>query len=167
MGEFYAGIGSRSTPPDLLRIMATVSRSLNKEGLTLRSGGAQGADSAFEEGAGVQKEVYLPWQGFNSRYAEVKAKNGYLLASSQPGWKEALDTVNSYHPSPENLSPPGRLLMARNAMQILGKDLKTPSRFVVCWTSGGKERGGRGGGMECRVRPVQIWRWLVARKLMG
>jgi hypothetical protein len=122
--------------------MATVSRGLNKEGLTLRSGGARGADSAFEEGAGSQKEVFLPWQGFNSRYGGVKEKNGYRLASSQPGWKGALETVDTYHPSPEKLSPPGRLLMARNAMQILGGDLKTPSKFVVCWTLGGKETGG-------------------------
>jgi hypothetical protein len=32
--------------------------------------------------------------------------------------------------------------MARNAMQVLGPDLKTPSKFVICWTLEGKEIGG-------------------------
>jgi hypothetical protein len=34
--------------------------------------------------------------------------------------------------------------MARNAMQVLGPDLDTPSKVVVCWTKNGKTSGGTG-----------------------
>ena len=33
-------------------------------------------------------------------------------------------------------------LMARNMMQVLGKDLNTPSDFLICWTPGGELKGG-------------------------
>lgn len=32
--------------------------------------------------------------------------------------------------------------MARNAMQIAGRDCKTPADVVICWTKDGKEVGG-------------------------
>jgi hypothetical protein len=32
--------------------------------------------------------------------------------------------------------------MARNAMQISGRDCKSPTNVVICWTKGGKDIGG-------------------------
>jgi hypothetical protein len=138
----YAGIGSRKTPEPVLSLMKDVALALQAEGWTLRSGGASGADSKFEEGAGPLKQIFLPWQGFNSKYSAVGGNDGYLVSSRQQGWQGALETVSKYHPRPENLGEQGTLLMARNAMQILGPDLKSPSKFVICWTPGGKEVGG-------------------------
>jgi hypothetical protein len=34
--------------------------------------------------------------------------------------------------------------MARNAMQILGEDLQTPTEFVIAWTIDGRDSGGTG-----------------------
>lgn len=138
----YAGIGSRSTPPEILEIMTSVASCLEKEGWTLRSGGASGADSAFEKGAKSLKEVYLPWQGFNNKYQSTSAEETYLVASKLSGWVESLESVQKYHPAPECLSEAAIFLMARNAMQVLGSDMKSPSEFILCWTPDGRDIGG-------------------------
>ncbi|NYZ25158.1 hypothetical protein HND93_36125, partial [Azospirillum sp. ROY-1-1-2] len=64
----YAGIGSRETPPAVLEVMAAVGERLAQLGWVLRSGGAVGADQAFERGCdrvGGRKEIFLPWPGFD------------------------------------------------------------------------------------------------------
>lgn len=43
-GPAYAGIGSRSTPPDVLAFMEELGQTLATAGYALRSGAAQGAD---------------------------------------------------------------------------------------------------------------------------
>lgn len=145
MRKFYAGVGSRSTPDDILAMMESVASALEADGWTLRSGGAKGADSAFEKGAKSLREVYIPWQGFNSRYQTVSGGDGFFVADRLPGWEIALETVNTYHPAPERLSGAAISLMARNAMQVLGSEITNPSlhsSFVLCWTSGGRDTGG-------------------------
>ena len=47
----YAGIGSRKTPNSILEEMTTLAKLLSNMGYTLNSGGAVGADTAFEQGA--------------------------------------------------------------------------------------------------------------------
>lgn len=65
--RYYTGIGSRGTPSEILEIMTDIARFLAETGYTLRSGGASGADTAFESGVLHidKKEIYLPWSGFN------------------------------------------------------------------------------------------------------
>lgn len=112
-------------------VIGHIAKLLEKAGFTLRSGGADGADKMFENGVAEKKEIYLPWKGFNGSDSEF-----YNIC------KDADETVDIYHPNPDILSAPARKLMARNAYQVLGTDLKTPSDFVLCWTPGGLERGG-------------------------
>lgn len=126
--KFYAGIGSRKTPPNVLAAMTIIAQRLEKLGYTLRSGGAEGADSAFEEGAD-SKEIYLPWKGFNG--------NSSNLHSIHMG---AILLARKYHPAWDMLSQGAQKLQARNCYQILGYDLRTLSDFVVCWTPDGCEK---------------------------
>lgn len=44
---FYTGIGSRQTPPEILKMMTKIATQLESKGWVLRSGGAEGADEAF------------------------------------------------------------------------------------------------------------------------
>jgi len=44
----YAGVGSRETPPEMLKKMTAISKKLAAQGYVLQSGGAIGADMAFE-----------------------------------------------------------------------------------------------------------------------
>ena len=46
----YAGVGSRATPEPVLDLMRRCATRLEVLGYTLRSGGANGAETAFEEG---------------------------------------------------------------------------------------------------------------------
>lgn len=63
MKIFYTGVGNRDTPHEYLEKMTALASLLEKEGCILRSGGAEGADTAFENGVRslYNKEIYLPW----------------------------------------------------------------------------------------------------------
>ena len=132
----YTGIGSRETPEDILTSMRLMAKFMATDGHTLRSGGASGADTAFEhgcdEGAGL-KEIYLPRKWYNrneSPLFDITLESRKLASKFHPNWS--------------NLGDVGRFFMARNAYQVLGQDLKTPTDFIVCWTPGGKLVGGTG-----------------------
>jgi hypothetical protein len=131
--NYYSGIGSRSTPSDVLAEMRSISEFLAKRNYILRSGGADGADTAFESGlpSGAFREIYLPWQGFNDHPSPLCNVCKHALAEAQ-----------AVHPNWKRLSAGGRKLHARNAYQVLGRDLKTPSKFIVCWTPNGEAIGG-------------------------
>lgn len=126
MRKYYAGIGSRETPDDILKLMTRIAIGLSKKGYTLRSGSAKGADTAFEDGVIAVKG--------NARL--------YTAKSFIPSWTQVF--TDFFHPAPHNLKDYGRLLMCRNAMQILGENGSEPVQFVVCWTKDGKATGGTG-----------------------
>ena len=132
----YAGIGSRQTPSDVLLLMEKIGVKLALMGFMLRSGGADGADSAFERGcdrAGGEKQIFLPWPGFNGR-------------NSPYSWPKdgAFRYAEWYHPAWDRLSNPAKKLMARNAHQVMGPELDDWVKFVVCWTPDGQASGGTG-----------------------
>jgi hypothetical protein len=141
MAKIYAGIGSRSTPEDMLQIMKIIAHKLSFMGWTLRSGHADGADKAFEEGASL-KEIYLPWAGFNG---SKRSPNHIVTFGTDEQWQIAAQ----YHPDWAACSHGARLLHVRNVLQVLGPDCKTPATMVLCWTPGGK--GGGGTGQAIRI----------------
>jgi len=132
--KFYAGIVSRETPPLILEQMTMLAFSLESAGYCLRSGGASGADEAFEYGADT-KEIFFPWPGF----AQC---DGIVVSETSEIYFEAEDIAKQVHPAWRKLTQGGRRLHTRNVFQVLGRDLETPSRFVVAWTRGGKLIGG-------------------------
>ena len=136
--KYYTGIGSRETPLDLQKVMTDIAIALSNDNWILRSGGAEGADSAFEAGA-KYKRIYLPWNNFNNRLVD---NCSYVV----PPYDEEL--VYDYHPEAEFLSPAALKLMSRNSYQVLGDDLTKPSSFLVCWTSFGKMKGGTAQAMR-------------------
>lgn len=136
MRGYYAGIGSRETPEYVLEYFYRIAMFFATKGFTLRSGGAQGADKAFEMGCDKSsglKEIFLPWGNFEG------SKSSLIVSNTK-----AYDIAKSFHPYWDNLSVGARKLQSRNSHQILGWDLKTPSQFVICWTEGGKGSGGTG-----------------------
>jgi len=128
--KYYAGIGSRETPPEILEMMTKIAEGLSRNYI-LRSGGAAGADTAFEKGSQGQKIIYLPWTGFNN------SKEKFIDIST-----DAMLIAKEFHPNWQYLSYAARKLHARNCYQILGEDLSSPVDFVICWTPGGEEKGG-------------------------
>ena len=122
----YAGIGSRETPRDVLDLMTRIAEKLSRQDWVLRSGGAKGADSAFEKGAGGWKEIYT--------------------TDDCEEW--CLEKVEKFVPADRpplrTMKPFIQKLLGRNMKQVFGPDGNVPSRFVICWTSDGKDAGGTG-----------------------
>lgn len=117
--KYYTGVGSRKTPPDILDMMTRLAQAFAYHGYTLRSGGAEGADTAFEDGA-VLKEIY---------YATDINRSPVAL--------EAMALAAKFHPAWDRMSLFAKQLHGRNAFQVLGADLKTPTEFLICWTPDG------------------------------
>ena len=141
MTIYYAGIGARKTPEDVCRKMFTAGRVLASMGFVLRSGGAKGADSSFESGhmtshnepAALPPEIYLPFKRFNGNKSMLYGtciKSHTIASKYHPRWSNLSSTVRSFH--------------ARNVYQLLGKDLKSPVAFILCWTPKGSITGGTG-----------------------
>ena len=134
--KYYTGIGSRNTPEEILKVFENIARYLSTQDFILRSGAADGADSAFEKGCDKnlgKKEIYLPWKEFNN-------SNSTLIVSDP----FAFELAKKYHPYWQNLNPGVKKLQARNSHQVLGQDLNTPSEFIICYTKNGKGQGGTG-----------------------
>lgn len=136
INRFYAGIGSRETPENLRVKINHLSIVLEKNGFVLRSGGADGADTFFEERV-EKKEIYLPWKGFNKNPSQL-----YNVTD------EAFTFAEKFHPAWKYVKYGGRKCLARNAYQVLGKDLNDPVDFIVCWTKGGGKVGGTAQAMR-------------------
>lgn len=161
-GRAYAGIGARDTPPDVAGAMAVIARRLAARGWTVRHGGARGADQAFHRGAlegGGHVELYLPWPGYEQdRLAELSsgADRSKVWVRTHPGPSAAAHEIAArFHPRWDRLPPPTRALLARDAAQVLGHDLITPARMVICWTADGsvdgRSRTSGGTGQALRI----------------
>lgn len=131
---YYAGIGSQETPVELAPLIATIAKGFVDRGFTLNSGAACGADSMFEAGqlaAGGECNIFLPWPFFNKHDSNLVTQ-----------WAQARDIAATIHPAWSKLSQGQKKLHARNIHQVLGRDLNTPVKCVVCWTLGGQDIGG-------------------------
>lgn len=125
----YAGIGSRETPESVMKAMTKIASTL-QDLYTMRSGGADGADMAFEKGiSNGNMEIYLPWRGFNGNKSPLYGNPK----------TEAMAIAAEFHKKWDSLSDAAKKLMTRNVHQILGKDLTDPVAFVLCWTRDGCE----------------------------
>lgn len=146
---YYAGIGSRSTPGDILVLMERLANVLREDGFILRSGHAPGADQAFERGAGAQAEIFLPWATFAQDAAFSASRDPETGVVSHPSIYDepgygSFAMAARYHPAWGNLSEGAQKLMARNCHQILGPEILKPRpvEFVLCWTPDGQLSGG-------------------------
>lgn len=153
----YAGIGSRKAPEEVLAAFEWLAEELAKQGYILRSGGADGCDTAFEKGcekAGGKMEIFLPWEEFNNNKSSLfKYEN----------CEEAFELAKRYHPNWDACSKGGKALLARDGYQVLGLDLNTPSSFIICYTEDGKGEGGTGQALRIArdydIKVCDFGRW--------
>lgn len=141
MTKYYAGIGSRETPPDILELMVKLGRYMAEGGWVLRSGGAEGADTAFEQGCDEvqgKKEIFLPWKEYNGNKSNLYYNNFEIPNEIRD---KSFELARLYHPAWDQCTYGAKALLARDGLQILGKDLKTPVSMVLFW-SPDPNRGG-------------------------
>ncbi|MCP4990300.1 MAG: hypothetical protein GY928_30970, partial [Colwellia sp.] len=128
-----------------------------------RSGGANGSDECLERGifnhiqkeggcAGSFMEVYLPWRDFNNRDS---GDAGYYTLPWLGNSAQAEQIASETHPAWDRCKQGAKKLHTRNVYQLLGQDLNTPSRFVVCWAEpkgqGGHVKGGTGTAVKLGI----------------
>lgn len=125
----YAGVGSRSAPKTVLKSIESAAFQFYCLGYKLRSGGADGCDTAFETGHDKGERKY-------------KRKNKEIYYARDGQRKDCLSLAKEIHPNWNACSEHAKLLHARNCLQVLGKNLLTPVDFVLCWTENGESKGG-------------------------
>lgn len=135
--KYYAGIGSRETPEHIQILMTKIAEILERKKYVLRSGGAVGADTAFENGVVRYKEIF-----YRHSYSINSGKNNYYEKSDLT----FADTIlKKYHPSfkkggPGIKNPSAKELLTRNTFQIFGVgEVTENSKFVICYTQDGAE----------------------------
>lgn len=151
MLRYYAGIGSRATPEDILSLMKKLAWKLSQDGYFLRSGDAKGADQAFRNNA-AYKEIFKSEDAEPWAYEEVKK---YL-----PNDRKGFDYWKPYVKG----------LLARNMMQVLGRSGDKPIDFVICWTRStyyeDSSSGGTGYAIRCALaRNIPIYNLVIEKDL--
>jgi hypothetical protein len=122
----YAGLGNQDAPEEVLKQIERLAKHLESLGYTVRTSGGQGPEEYFERVEA--KEVFIPWKNFNGRQSKL-SRNA----------NEALDVVKRLSPSFDTLKPAVQAIIAVKAHVILGKDLKSPIKFLVVWSQDGAE----------------------------
>ncbi|MNQ24266.1 hypothetical protein D3C85_374570 [compost metagenome] len=135
-------------------MMEQLAAKLSLRGYTLRSGAADGADTAFEDGCDSvhgEKEIYIAWNGFSGR---LMGMNGVVHLRE---CKERLSytMAEQVHPAWDRLSRGAQGLHARNCYQVLGRGLDSPSKFLVCWAPTDKQGVPKGGTRTAWVLAIQ------------
>lgn len=134
--------------------MERIAFKLKGLGYILRSGAAAGADDAFWQGvcryysdASYEGDpnwerpegIYLPWDGFNDFEVDHPwdCFSTPFCKNKSVGF-EARRIAERLHPNWEACSKGAKAMHSRNVLQVLGDDLNTPSKFLICWA---KTRG--------------------------
>lgn len=149
----YTGVGSRSTPIEVMKVMTALASKLEANGWILRSGAADGADTGFENGVTnpLNKEIFIAWNGFSGR--KETEEGVYCLKGAITQQAESI--ASEVHPAWDRLSRGAKGLHSRNCFQVLGQDLKSPSKFLVCWAEIDKHGVPKGGTRTAWVLATQ------------
>lgn len=137
---YITGVGSRETPLYTLGEMKKIGEWCRSQKIVVRSGHAEGADWAFEQGAREFTHAYLPWSTFNRHLPPVGAR--FEIVMDGAILNRAREIINQIHPCPSRLTQGALNMHSRNCFQVLGSKLVAPSQALVCWTKGGKAVGG-------------------------
>lgn len=128
--RFYTGVGSRETPWYICNIMTVLASILEAQNFILRSGGALGADQAFEKGVSnpsrkmtLLADALFVENGKNILYTKYQISESRIFINN-----------NNVHPLWHNLKEYAKKMHTRNIFQVMGLDLDKPAKFTVCWT---------------------------------
>lgn len=124
----YTGVGSRRATQEALALASKLAFCLTHHGLTLRSGGAAGMDIAFEAGCRARMADY------DRAIRRTGLLEVYRPDDAQPWCYEEVKKHLDPGVSLKGMRPFVAGLLARNMQQVLGRDGKHPSMFVLYWT---------------------------------
>jgi len=124
--KYYTGIGSRELSDEQKTFIYWLACEMHDLGYTLRSGDADGADTAFQSGAGKLFETWIPWTSFAkgpSRELQTQKEfleaEEYLLESDIIPWFKAM-------------GPASQAFHGRNYRQVFGRNKILPEVCFYC-----------------------------------
>ncbi|AGY56608.1 hypothetical protein [Gloeobacter kilaueensis] len=123
---YYTGAGATHAPPDICALVVLTAQHLASTGMILRTGVDKGADAAFAAGAGERREIYAPHTGAGGY------KDGIVIGDAEV-IQQAVAVAVGLHPDWRSYNDFSRRAHLRRVFQMLGKDLRTPSAFLICW----------------------------------
>lgn len=140
----YTGVGSRETPDDILILMRRIGYIMAMKGVALRTGEADGADSAFYKGVvdaydlhrvKFENEVFVAGLPKSFHYVNdvVDIFNGASAFDASIPLEKFRETAVRIRGSLDGLSYFGVKCHIRNVAQVLGVDGNSPSRGMICW----------------------------------
>ena len=138
----YTGVGARNTPKKILKLMKKIGYYMVSKNVILRSGGAEGADTAFQKGCEKwckennvkfkdRQCIIIPWNNFNNH--TVNVDKGITTDNHWLSYDITIDT----HPNDKNLKDAHMKLMQRNVTQVYGYEPHDQSGLLICWTPDG------------------------------
>lgn len=135
--NFYAGIGTRNIPKGergeaVKSAITSLATELANEGYTLRSGGAEGSDTLFQNGAGAQADIYRPWEDKDNPFVAA-GRVQYVDQFDADLLEPARLSVERLHPGAKKLGPGAFKLHQRNYFQICGMPTEPDVGFVACY----------------------------------
>lgn len=146
----YTGVGSRDITVQESELIMETAKYLADLGFTLRSGGAGGSDTSFEEGALLSlrpelREIYIPWKSF--KCPRVGDVYHVLEDRGSENYRVSMVVARDIHPAWDRLSNGARLLHQRNVHQVMGRDLTKPvkSKFLLACSDYDKHGVPKGG----------------------
>ena len=159
----YAGVGSRDTPRDVLAGMADVAQILGNVGFALSTGGAHGADKAFEAGAlrtDAPVTVHTPWPGYNGYRPGRDPESDIDVVHPRPGdavrGQSFLHLARKHHPAWDRCRCGARALFLRNVSILAGAldddGTVLPVCAVIAWNPNGSAHGREAGGTGHTLR---------------
>lgn len=145
--KYYTGIGAIDTPTDVLNLMVSIGKYFANKNYTLRSGGARGADQAFERGCGNgPKEIYLPFPNYEGNDSSLfMTYDIFRKIAALKVWSKLKASLNEENPriNLDSLPKDTQYRYARDVQQILGADFHSPSEKVIYWVPKDAKEGTR------------------------
>ena len=159
----YAGVGSRRTPPEILDAMSDIAQTLGDAGTALSTGGADGADKAFETGAlrtDAPITVHTPWPGYNGyrpgRDPKTDIDIVHPKSTATIEGRTYAELAREHHPYWNRCGRGARALFVRNVSILAGAldddGESLPVRAVIAWTPNGLPVGREAGGTGHTLR---------------
>lgn len=137
MIKYYTGVGSRKTPEHILNIMRQIAIAKARLYETCRTGDAMGADQAFRDAASAASCMGNNGESILNPHTDIPDPPMPEVYVANDATKEAMELVSKFHQAWNRCSTYAKRLHGRNAFQVLGRDLNTPSQHVICWTPDG------------------------------
>lgn len=144
MNKYYTGVGSRDISSEEYSLIVKIAERMSDLGYVLRTGGAQGSDSAFMEGCRNinpnMMEVWSPWVGFCKGETDT-------LTLDEKGLARQFFIKKGIIPWFDDMKQGAKRLHERNYFQVVGR----LPLSKVCIFCSDEEKGEPVGGTRSAV----------------